>query len=441
MNPDIQEKKKYSRLSLLSVSGLAVMLLFLLLNLLLGQKPISGPLIFLVLASLFTAIASLIVISRSSEKLKGKGISIPVIIVIYISLIFFSAMNESETKVFDCQDKLGSLLVRFKHYYYLLPNPYQWCDFIIMHEGARPDIFICPASDAVEGESSYALNINIYENKSDSLPRDIVLLFETNRGKGLTRDEPVEKRSFFSAPNFNESYKNRLKGRMVYQERWNQAGGPELIEVGNHRQAKGSNILFADGTIEFVEIQRIPQLRWKIEGKAEFPAFLLEANKGTISGRQLAAIAAVILIVAVSILIKFCDKKFMVFAIIISLISSGIGWFLGLSSSVFYLSDKFPRAAPAAGIAIGFLTGLVYAVFLANVPADFKLSRNFGGFAVSLGLAAAVFCPTIANLIVMALNKTMNPMGLLAALPFGIIAGLILGLISWAALKSTCSKI
>lgn len=268
------------------------------------------------------------------------------------------------------------------------------------------------------------------------LPPDMVLLFETNSGKGLVRNEPVEQRRFFSDPNFDESYKNHIKGQKVFPGRWNQAGGPEIIEVANHLPSKGSNVLFADGSVEFVEIQRISQLRWKIEGKEEFPVFLLESNRGAISKWQIAVIAAAAIVIAILFFIKSCDKKYRFFAIIISLISSGIGFFSGLSSSIYYLSDKYAEVSSIFGATAGFLTGIIYVIFLVKMPSDFKLSGSFRGYTVSAGLAAAVSCTTIVYLVAMALSRTINPLGLLAAMPFGIIMGLILGLVSWAVLKS-----
>jgi len=83
--------------------------------------------------------------------------------------------------------------------------------------------FICPANK--KGRCHYAMNPNC-EPKS---PSDMVLLFETKDG-------------------------------------WNQFGGPEILTLENHN-GKGCNVLFNDRHVEFVKIEQLGQLKWKVEEK------------------------------------------------------------------------------------------------------------------------------------------------------------------------------
>lgn len=76
------------------------------------------------------------------------------------------------------------------------------------------------------GPCSYAMNANIPADTND-LPGDLVLFFE-------------------SAPG------------------WNQTGGPDDVVTDRHDKP-GANIAFADGTVEFIEAEDIPNLRWTVE--------------------------------------------------------------------------------------------------------------------------------------------------------------------------------
>ncbi len=65
-----------------------------------------------------------------------------------------------------------------------LPTAENWCDLLITEADVNPDMkgFLCKASDAVKGESSYALNKSITGLKLDEIPQEVVLLFETTPG-------------------------------------------------------------------------------------------------------------------------------------------------------------------------------------------------------------------------------------------------------------------
>jgi len=45
---------------------------------------------------------------------------------------------------------------------------------------------------------------------------------------------------------------------------WNQFGGPEILTTENHK-GKGCNILFNDGSVEFVKPERLGELKWEAE--------------------------------------------------------------------------------------------------------------------------------------------------------------------------------
>jgi hypothetical protein len=82
--------------------------------------------------------------------------------------------------------------------------------------------FKCAGDDS-QWRSSYAMNINI-ESFGSSAPDDMVLLFETRGG-------------------------------------WNLCGGAEIMSTNNHKE-EGCNILFNDGTVEFIKTEDLKDLRW-----------------------------------------------------------------------------------------------------------------------------------------------------------------------------------
>lgn len=98
------------------------------------------------------------------------------------------------------------------------PPPEKWCDLLIKDDFTKRAYFSCPG---VEIDSChYAMNPNArpYTKKRR------VLLFET-------------------------------------KDSWNQYGGPEILTTENH-EGKGCNILFTNGDIKFVTVDKLDGLRW-----------------------------------------------------------------------------------------------------------------------------------------------------------------------------------
>jgi prepilin-type processing-associated H-X9-DG protein len=115
-----------------------------------------------------------------------------------------------------------AMLIYANDYKDMYPTPSKWCDLLIEHGEVTPKSFICKG--APEGPCNYAMNKNIEKLGTNNAPPDMVLLFESQPG-------------------------------------WNQAGGPEILATENH-QGEGCNIVFVDGHVEFVRIERLKNLRW-----------------------------------------------------------------------------------------------------------------------------------------------------------------------------------
>ncbi len=144
-----------------------------------------------------------------------------------------------------------------------LPTAEKWCYLLITEADVDTKSFVCYLRDAIEGESSYALNKNVTGMKVSEIPPDVVILFETNFGRiGNLRKFPITSRDVYS---FFEGWYDEAfldKDKRVYELRWNQVGGPEILTTEHHK-GKGCNILFADGYAAFIKKEDLDTLRWK----------------------------------------------------------------------------------------------------------------------------------------------------------------------------------
>lgn len=127
-----------------------------------------------------------------------------------------------------CQLNLKQLGMSMKKYAGDISGDYpphdKWCDLIKPYFGRDAEIIMrCPA--VKEGKCHYAMNPNCDPNS----PPDTVLLFETKGG-------------------------------------WNLSGGPELLATEKH-SGSGCNILFNNGSVDYVQKEEIPKLKWNAEEK------------------------------------------------------------------------------------------------------------------------------------------------------------------------------
>jgi len=139
------------------------------------------------------------------------------------------------------------------------PAAEKWCDLLVQYCEVEPRQFVCPSSDAKEGESSFAFNRNLIGKKPTEVPPDIVVLFETNLGKN-----PAGRQGLLADRDWHKFLEYPDSGKKVYKLRWNQVGGPEILTIENHK-GKGCNVLFNNGRVEFVRRERFGELEWEVE--------------------------------------------------------------------------------------------------------------------------------------------------------------------------------
>ncbi len=207
--------------------------------------------------------------TQCKSKVTGPALTVVFLIVVIAILVFLlvrSYVRPTSPPRSSCQVQLRGLGMAITIYagedeHQRLPTADKWCDLLIQGDFTTPKQFVCRCieSDAIFGESSYAINANIAGKSINEIPDDVVLLFETNFGiNPLGRHGQLSERSFrdrLSYARYNP------KGR-VYRRRWNQFGGPEILTTENHG-GKGCNIVFKDRRVDFVPTQRLGTLKWK----------------------------------------------------------------------------------------------------------------------------------------------------------------------------------
>jgi hypothetical protein len=149
-------------------------------------------------------------------------------------------------------------LVAYTHDYDgRLPPGDKWCDILIQLEYVPPQQFVCAQSDSVVGESDAAINKNVAGKRINEFPADVVLLFETSFGRNQTGRKGLLN---------NRAYCQTLPcdngDRKVYEHRWNQAGGPEILTTSYHDD-KGCWVAFCDTRVAFVKTSEVSRLKWR----------------------------------------------------------------------------------------------------------------------------------------------------------------------------------
>ena len=200
----------------------------------------------LVLPAIICGIVALVKISKNKPCLKGTGlavtgIAIPSVMIFLMPVIamllgiMMPALSQAKRMSMrvmcgtNMQALSTAMTVYANDYDDRLPTE-NWCDLLIEEAAISPRSFICQDTDAVEGQSCYAMNKYLVGKELGVLPPETVLLFETETGL------------------------------------FNQLGGPEDVALRHGRTGQqGCNIAFTDGHTEFVTEDRIAELQWTVE--------------------------------------------------------------------------------------------------------------------------------------------------------------------------------
>jgi prepilin-type processing-associated H-X9-DG protein len=192
------------------------------------------------LPAIICGIIGLVKISSSKGRLKGigfavTGIALPVVLLPVVAMVLAMLMpalarvkHLAQRKVCSTNMQALSMAIIVYANDYDGRFPGEWCDLLMEHADVSKKSFQCPVSP--EGTFSYAFNRNLDGLTTDKVGPDVVMLFESEPGRNMT-------------------------------------GGPELLKTNRHPASGrssfgGCNIGFVDGHVEFVNADRISQLKW-----------------------------------------------------------------------------------------------------------------------------------------------------------------------------------
>jgi prepilin-type processing-associated H-X9-DG protein len=239
---------------------------------LVAEVAILSGLIILIINFVVLSGVALIISSLSGEPLEGKLIVLLTIFVLPVLILLFPGLNRLKrlVQIEICSFPIKQVGIAMKVYARdnedQLPTAQNWCDLLAIHteiddrdlEGYRE------SSDAMFSESIYALNKNVTDMKLSTIPIDVVLLFETTYGRTESeRGTPREARDYFWKVNDpNDRYDISFGKKLVYKNRWNQVGGPEILTTEYHK-GRGCHVLFADGTVKFITTKHLDTLSWE----------------------------------------------------------------------------------------------------------------------------------------------------------------------------------
>lgn len=432
-----------------SISGLvaACSLLFLLYELFDFNNDSFGKTIEIILlavlfSSPFTGVGSLIRVNLHPDRFRGRVISSLVLafscfLVFQVSYMMVPAARWHGTapRVVCSTNLKGlgtALTVYASDYDGVLPSD-NWCDRLVEEADVSPKSLQCPLSDSVTGESDYCLNQYAAGRKLSELPADMVLLFESVYIPGSEQArEPIHNRTGFSELAIMSEIFARSDEK-VYLDKWNRVGGPELLTYDRH---EGCNILFADGHTAFVKPSELSALRWNADGDVSYDSSQAARSDFTVRKEPLVTrkIMLMSLLVGVCILatlytvFRFKTLKYLPFILTIAVLSGGTGLYFGHLSEEAYLSNS--SIGRDAGGFFGLLTGVCFAVLLANSPGRVKNLITFKGYSASVGMAAGIACSTLVHLALIIANQETNFAGILIGIPYGVFAGVVLGFVS-----------
>ncbi len=347
------------------------------------------------IASTLVGLTALFIIRRFKMPIRGKTLAgIVVTSSTVIGLFVFSLPYQGRIKPFAqrfvCTTNLKGLVRDIQGYAKdhadSLPTDL-WCDRLIQNCDISPKSLVCPASELIEGECSYALNKHILNHKLSELPSDIILLFETKTNRESEKKEPIQDRESFSR--FSIVQELLTTKEPVVLQYWNQIAGPEALSTANHNY-QGCNIAFADGHAEWIMYDKLSTLKWSLDdpGLHWIPETIPDKY---IRNTDLFRVSGYLLLMALVSLMLF-KKWQLAFSVLCIIISSGIGLLGGqlLELNVYSMVSNNPLGY-RVGLIWGGIAGIVYAISLIKIFSSKEEHHRYNLFiGVFIGIASAI---------------------------------------------------
>lgn len=331
----------------------------------------------------------------------------------------------------------GALLQYAKDHDDQLPAADHWCDVLIAEADISFTSLICPESDAVEGESCYALNKFVAGKKLSQLPAGTVLLFETRQGAEGERDMPHRDREFI------QKMPDLAARHRVHKDRWNQSGGPEDVYAA-HKE--GTNFGLADGHASYESIFKYPNetpgsgfeaLCWD-ENKTRYKAAAYINVLETFEKQKpdfpnaLIVLGAVIAAAGVCVMIYTKAWRYPVFCLTVAAAAAGTGFLFGAWADAMYDPEFFQGAGAIIAAILGGWLAPCYVGLLMKFQSRLSQIKSVEQLAAAFGMVTGILCSTLLHVFLIILYRDSVTGGglMLAAMPFGMVAGGVLGILS-----------
>jgi len=313
-------------------------------------------------------------------------IVVPLLIVAMFT--FLPAMNLAFREIFRGYDYFGmqpELLDYFEENGQRFPTAEKWCDAALENEG---DYNCFKLFESSKDDFPYTLNKHIPGLKE--IPDDVVVFFIGTPG-------------------------------------WNQIGDYEAIK--NQDRVK---VLFGNGQPETFRTSQLPYLKWKPEDSGVIPEPDVQ--------RPLMLMTVSLAIVFLCILI-ICRKSlniFWTFALVMGIVSAGMGTWLGGSAEEAYyrVSSTSSYLTPWVGSLWGVVIGVCFVGVIGRIYKKYNANVSMLGYSTVIGIITGIAASAIVHgYMMIAYEEESFAFMVTATLSFGTIAGFLLGWISSGAIK------
>ena len=201
--------------------------------------------------------------------------------------------------------------------------------------------------------------------------------------------------------------------------------------------SNGVSVLYVNGEVEYVHMNAmgLEGLRWDEENTqfkfSDYSAIAKRKVEKEPHIKSVIALIAVIGIVGLAIVVVTRVWKYWLFALPMAVGASMIGLPLGYLGEMLYQSSYMQGIGAGGSGVLGYVAGLCYVGILMKFQERLVNKESVGQFAVAVGMAFGVFCSTLLHLgLQLIYQDSQSWKFMVMGLPFGIIGGGILGLIS-----------
>jgi hypothetical protein len=320
-----------------------------------------------------------------------------------------------------------------------LPAADKWCDLLVMKTDVSPAELRCRATGAEKGECSYAMNRAVAGKKLSELKPDMVVLFEVLPDEDMSM-VPLKSRGFAQDQGAKVPWNYPKE---VRKSMWNQVCGPERLDVISHKG--GCNVLFGNMEAEFIDIETLPKLRWSLDDGFVFPAIRPRPEPWLSAGAKkvIVGVIAALAVMATGFFVwRYRGRSERLSHLTIGIIGAVCGVLMGfLAQGLHYMPPHTGSVGAIAGALTGLLAGLAYASLVTATIDRIEKSTDRTRYAAAVGMVTGVICSLVVHSVLLLMSNDMKDgMPLVAGIPFGVLAGGVVGWVAWKLMEESVER-